>query len=162
MNNFEEKWKIQNKSDEDLKGLAKDLYNGILYTDRHCGIDVASVFMCLMFMGPKPPKKPEYESSDATLDGKRDNVIYDLIQRDLDEDKYQLDMISYKEELKYYHDIYVPSIGLIYEYIKEAGPMCVNGKPIFSSMRMLNKQDTEKLFEYYEKYKEIREIADNF
>ena len=33
---------------------------------------------------------------------------------------------------------------------------------IFMSLRMLNKEDSTKVWEYYEKYKEIRETADNF
>lgn len=34
------------------------------------------------------------------------------------------------------------SIGMIYEYMSEAGPMAVNNMPTFFSMRMLNKQDS--------------------
>ena len=42
------------------------------------------------------------------------------------------------------------------------GPMAVNGKPTFFSGRFLNIEDTKKMFDYYNQYKEIREKADNF
>jgi hypothetical protein len=57
---------------------------------------------------------------------------------------------------------YINNIGLIYEYISNAGPMGINGKPIFMSCRFLTKEDTTKMFEYFDKYKEIRELADKF
>ena len=37
-NNFtkpENKWILSSKSDEDLKQIAKDLYNGLIFSDRH-------------------------------------------------------------------------------------------------------------------------------
>jgi len=40
--------------------------------------------------------------------------------------------------------------------------MAINGRPIFMSLRMLNQDDTKKMFDYYDQYKEIREKADNF
>lgn len=44
-------------------------------------------------------------------------------------------------------------IEFIYEYLSEAGPRSVNGKPSFMSLRMLNQDETKKMFEYYEKIK---------
>ena len=38
-------------------------------------------------------------------------------------------------------------IGLIYEYLKEAGPRGINGYPMFTSCRFLTKKDTEIVFE---------------
>jgi hypothetical protein len=46
----------------------------------------------------------------------------------------------------------ISSIGLLYEYIDTAGPMCINGYPIFLSHRMLNKKDTRKVFRMVDKY----------
>lgn len=37
-------------------------------------------------------------------------------------------------------------IGLIYQNMDQAGPMSVNGKPTFFSMRFANKEDTKKIF----------------
>jgi len=53
---------------------------------------------------------------------------------------------------------------MIYEYWDsgQTSPMSVNGKPVFFSARFLNHEDTTKMFEYYEQYKSIRELADNF
>ena len=45
----------------------------------------------------------------------------------------------------------VKKIGLIYEYKDEAGPLSVNGRPIFLSMQMLNAPDTEKVIAYSKK-----------
>ena len=40
--------------------------------------------------------------------------------------------------------------GLIYEFMKKASPIGINGNPIFFSMRLLTVEDTKKLFEYHE------------
>lgn len=161
---IKEKWApIKSQTDEDLKGIAKDLYNGLIYTDRHCSQhDLMSRFMVLMFMGPQAPSKPKYPSEDKDLQGSRDNVIYDIVQRDADQAKYEEDLKWLEVEEKYYKEQRLPSIGLIYEYLSQAGPMSMNGGPMFMSLRMLNREDTKKMFEYYETYKEIREKADNF
>lgn len=160
---IKEKWgPIPSKSDEDLKVIAKDLYNGLVYTDRHCGHDIKSVFMVLLFMGPQPPKSPEYPNNESSIENDRDNALYDVLQRDVDQAKYEEDMKWYEKEWEYYQEHQVKSIGLVYEYLSEAGPISVNGKPTFFSLRLLNKVDTEKMFDYYNQYKEIREKADNF
>ena len=59
---IKEKWgAIKSQSDEALKQIAKDIYNGLIFTDRHCGnSDVSMVFMVLMFMGPKAPDAPKH------------------------------------------------------------------------------------------------------
>lgn len=43
------------------------------------------------------------------------------------------------------------NIGMIYEYLTEAGPRCVNGMPTFFSLKYLSKKDTMRMSEYYEK-----------
>ncbi|TSP14033.1 hypothetical protein [Cupriavidus campinensis] len=40
------------------------------------------------------------------------------------------------------------TIGLVYEYHREAGPRRINGMPIFLSMRLLNREDAAKLADY--------------
>ncbi len=58
---------------------------------------------------------------------------------------------------------YSKDIGLVYEYLDAfTSPMAVNGKPVFFSARFLNREDTKKMFEFYEQYKVIREKADKF
>jgi hypothetical protein len=44
--------------------------------------------------------------------------------------------------------------GMIYEYIEEAGPMGVNGMPMFTSFKVASVEDTRKIFEHYHKIKE--------
>jgi hypothetical protein len=161
---IKEKWgPIQSQPDDKLKQVAKDIYNGLVYTDRHCkGHEISQRFMVLMFMGPQSPTKPGHQSDGNTKDGHRDNAIYDIIQHDEDMKKWEEDMKWHEVECKYYQEEQVTSIGMIYEYLSEASPMGLNGGPIFMSLRMFNKEDSKKVWEYYEKYKEIREIADNF
>jgi hypothetical protein len=161
---IKEKWGlIKSQSDDDIKKIAKDLYNGLIYTDRHCSQhEIMSRFMPLMFMGPQPPLKPSYPNSNNSVENQRDNAIYDLIQRDLDQEKYEEDYKWYELEMKYYKENYLTSIGLIYEFLSEAGPMGLNGGPMFMSLRLLNKEDAEKMFSFYETYKELREKVDSF
>lgn len=54
-----------------------------------------------------------------------------------------------KEELE--------DIGMIYEYIGKAMPRSINGYPIFSSMRILKKQDLKIMMEHFEAYKKLKE-----
>jgi hypothetical protein len=161
---IKEKWSpIKSQSDDSIKQIAKDLYNGLIYTDRHCNAhEIMSRFMPLMFMGPQSPVKPKHPNSNDSVENQRDNAIYDIIQRDLDQKKYEDDLSWHDVEMKYYREVYLTSIGLIYEYLTEAGPMGLNGGPIFTSLRLLNKEDSEKVFSYYEKYKKLREEVDNF
>jgi len=49
------------------------------------------------------------------------------------------------------------NICLLYEYINKSGPMGVNGMPVFMSMRCLNKEDTEKMFVYYQEAEKMRD-----
>ena len=160
---YKEKWVIKSQSDEDLKKIAKDLFNGLIYCDRQCSErDLISRFMPIMFMGPSVPVKPKYPSENKDLQGQRDNVLYDIVERGEDEKRYQDELINYNIEYKIYQDQYLPTIGLIYEYFSACGPMSVNGGPIFMSLRLLNKDDSAKMFDYYNQYKEAREKVDNF
>lgn len=42
-------------------------------------------------------------------------------------------------------DTYINSIGLFWEYIKDAGPLSINGYPQFFSCRMVHKEDWAKI-----------------
>lgn len=44
--------------------------------------------------------------------------------------------------------------GMIYEYMDKAGPMAINGMPMFLSCRLASIDDTKKVFEHYNKIKE--------
>jgi len=161
----ENKWILPSKSDEDLKQIAKDFYNGLIFSDRHLSQHdrIESHFMVLLFMGPKKPEPPKYPSDGGDLASNRDNKLYDLVQRDDDQKEYERLLAEYPYELEYYNE-YTKTIGFVYEYLDtpNRSPMAINGRPVFMSLRMLNQDDTKKMFDYYDQYKEIREKADNF
>lgn len=102
------------KTDEELKGVAKDLWAGRIFSDRHINSlkdnpsVLGMVFMPMIFMDNKSRKK-----------------LADL------------------------------KVNFIYEYMNKASPRAVNGMPIFFSCRILTESETKKMFEYYEKFKQI-------
>lgn len=161
-------YSIGSRTEEELKNIAKDLYNQKIFCDRHLSnpSDVTSVFMILMFMGPKAPTAPAYpEQNVADKQDARSNAIYDVIQRDADQKKYEEDLnIYYPFSLKCYQENFLTDIGLIYEYwdSPNLSPRGINGNPCFMSLRLLNKVDADKMFEFYNTYKTIRETADKF
>lgn len=162
---IENKWILPNATDDELKQIAKDLYNNKIFCDRHLSQNdrIESHFMVLIFMGPKKPEPPKYPSDNSNLQGSRDNKLYDLVQREEDQKKYEEELAQYPIEMGQYNE-YLKSIGLVYEYLDsgQTSPTSVNGKPVFLSCRFLNLDDTNKMFEYFEQYKSIREKADNF
>lgn len=161
----ENKWILPPKTEEDLKQIAKDLYNNKIFCDRYLSSHdrIESHFMVILFMRPQKPEKPKYPSDDSNLQGSRDNKLYDLIQREADQKEYERKLAEYPFELEYYQE-YLKNIGMVYEYYDsgQTSPMSVNGKPVFFSARFLNQEDAKKMFEYYEQYKEIRQKSDNF
>ena len=52
-------------------------------------------------------------------------------------------------------------LGMIYEYLSEAGPRSVNGMPCFMSFQMLTRAESEKTFDHYEAYKKLKEEFTN-
>lgn len=103
------------KTDAELKTIARDLFSGQIFSDRHCrGLhDVMSSFMVLGFGGEQ-------------------------LAKELTED----------------------NIDFIYEYRDKAGPLAVNGRPTFLSVCLLDKEDTAKMFQYYDKYKEFEKALE--
>jgi hypothetical protein len=47
--------------------------------------------------------------------------------------------------------------GMIYEYFHKAGPMAIDGMPIFASFKMVSIEDTKKVLIHYNKIKEAVE-----
>lgn len=158
------KWgPLKSQPDEQLKKIARDLYNGLIYTSQHCKPhEINQRFMVTIFMGPRAPSKPKYPNVGGNKEDDRDNVLYDVLQRDADKAKYEEEKKWHFVAMKYYEKEFLPSLGLIYEYLDRRGPLSLNGGPIFDSARFLNIEDTNKVFEYYETYKKIRKEADNF
>lgn len=156
-------WEISNREDKDLKQIAKDLYDGKIFSDRHLSKNesVENYFMILAFIYPQKPKPPTYESEDNTLSVNRDNRLYDLLEREKDQKIYEEKIKEYPKEVEEFKK-YLNNIGFIFEYMDKAGPMSLNGKPLFLSANILNKEDTEKMLSFYNTYKELRKEIDNF
>ena len=154
---------ISSRSDEYLKNIAKDIFNNKIFTDRHCSDnDVMKSFMILALMGPKTPQKPKRPNDSNSTENRRDNAIYYILQYDEDMKKWEEDMKWFKIEERYYREQYLTSIGMVYEYFDKSVPVSINRLPCFFSGRFLNIEDTKKVWDFYYKYKEIREEADNF
>jgi hypothetical protein len=96
----ENKWTLPDKTDEDLKQIAKDLYNNKIFSDRHLSSHdrIESHFMVVLFMGPQKPEKPKYPSDDSNLQGSRDNKLYDLIQREAEQKEYERKYVTQLKE----------------------------------------------------------------
>ena len=97
----ENKWKHTSQSDEELKKVAKDLYNNEIFSNLHLNEydSLESHFMCMLFMAPKEPQAPKAKSGEnQSIIDRRDNKIYDLIQLQKDQEQYEKDM-GYKNEI---------------------------------------------------------------
>jgi hypothetical protein len=145
---------VPSQTEDYIKQLAKDIYNNKVFTafmipENQRAAMIKMVFMPLLFMDPQHP-----HTTDVNTAKLRDNKIWEILDQD--------------DEVEDYNKNFIPSIGMVYEYyVDEYGrdncmPRGINGFPMFSSCRMLNLEDTEKLREFYEKYSKIREEADNF
>jgi len=55
-----------------------------------------------------------------------------------------------------FNDKDINTVGLVYEYLSEAGPRSINGYPIFMSLRMLNREDTQIMSEMAQKYDKLK------
>ena len=160
----ENKWQHTSQSDEQLKQVAKDLYNNKIFSNLHLNEydSLESHFMCMLFHAPQQPQKPQAKTDEDSIMNLRDSKIYNLIQLEKDLEQYEKDMADYPYELEDYQ-AWINDLGFIYEYYdSNQSPMAINGKPVFFSMRLMCKEDTKKMLEFYHQYKEIRETADNF
>jgi hypothetical protein len=52
---------------------------------------------------------------------------------------------------------YIDNIGMIYEYLSEAGPRSINGYPMFFSLQVLSEEQAKVVINAYLQYKEIKE-----
>lgn len=106
--------KFQELTNEQLKEIAIDFYEGKIFSDRHI---------------------PEHESSGLAM------VFMPIALGAFSAES--------QEDLE--------KIGMIYEYMSEAGPRSCNGMPGFFSLRLLNRDQCKIMFEYYNDYRKLRE-----
>ena len=53
---------------------------------------------------------------------------------------------------------YVDSIGAVWEFLSEAGPMAMNGRPMFLSARFVNKEDVALVVAEVRRLTEVMEL----
>lgn len=150
-----DKWVIPvDKDDDFLKSLAKDIYNGKVFTSNHCKPnEISMVFMAYMLMSPQSPTNPYNTDTKAE---NRNHIIWDLLEKD------ELDKIyEYEQE---YFESFRKNIAMIYEYMDSPNlsPTGINFLPLFYSFRYISVNDIGKLNDFYRQYKEIRQVADEF
>lgn len=51
----------------------------------------------------------------------------------------------------------ISKLGMIYEYLEKAGPRSINGFPIFFSCQLLGRDETTKVFKYFDEYKQLKD-----
>ena len=147
-------YKHKDFTEDELKQIAKDLYNGAIFTSAHLngGESPVSHFLPLMFLPPSPPSNP-LKKNDKKTD--RSNLIEATLE--FEEKQKEYEKISEK------CDEYLADIGLIYAHRGDGEmPMAMNGYPVFEKCTIMDKKNTKAMFEFYTQYKEIRENADNF
>ncbi len=102
-------------------------------------------------MNPRSYKRPKNHSDSYSLENKRDNLIYDLVERDKEEIEFERDFKYYSMEKKEYYNTVVPSIGFIYTFKNQ------------NLVLYIKNEDCVKLIKYYNEYKAIRiHIDKNF
>ena len=104
----------KDRTEQELKSLAIDIFEGKVYTDRHIPKEeengLMMVFMPLALGGGK----------------------------DWTDDDWK-------------------TIGMIYEYIDQAGPRSINGMPSFFSFNMLSTEQATKVAKFYDEYRALKE-----
>jgi hypothetical protein len=119
---------------------------------------------------PTPAKKSEL---DATTQHTTDEDLK-KIAVDLKEGRIFTDRHIQKEDGRMLSMVFMPialgafenvskedleNIGLIYEHLSEAGPRSCNGYPGSFSMHLLNRDDTARMFEWYDKLVEAEKTV---
>ena len=156
----------ENQSDKKLKELVVKVYDNKIFTSFQCKTeDIPMVFMPTMFImsPPSQPSRPILKDGD-NIRKKRKNKLDHLN-----------DKMEWKKKKKHYKNVTLPEweknkkpllekfvndIGMIYENLGKASPTGINGYPIFMSCKFLCKNDTKKFVNFYNKYKDQRELFD--
>jgi hypothetical protein len=110
-----------------------------------------SVFMPLMFLGSKPTK-PSFpkQTGDIKVDRKNKILHFDRIE------EWKLDVKKWEEETEE-RESYINNIGMVYSNMSDAMPRCINGYPMFMSMKIASKEDSKRFLDMYREYEKVRE-----
>lgn len=116
-------------SAEEIKQLAMDICEGQVFTSQQCEseMEVRMCFPVLLFVAR--PKKS------------KDETQHQYVER----------IRSYNRTMKL-----LENAGMVYEYYSKAGPMAINGKPIFFSCKIFPKASMNELTLEVNKYQELR------
>ena len=145
-------WEHKIRTEAELKELVRDVYDCKLFTSLHCENHmIGSIFMTFMFIG-MPPTEPSFPKPVNDIRKDRKNKLL-----------YIDDLEQWRKNMKEYDDEepkrveFINTVGMLYEQNSKAGPMSVNGYPIFMSCNIVSISDTKRFIEMYKKYEEMRE-----
>ena len=100
--------------------------------------------------------KTDEELKQIALDLHHGRIFSDRHCSTLEDVKSSFMVLAFMEQ-EHLKKMEEDQVDFIYEYLSEAGPMSVNGRPCFFSMRLLTKPESQKMFDYYEKIKKAVE-----
>lgn len=134
-------WKHQILSVDELKELVRGVYDCKIFTSLQCDNMAMSVFMPIMFIG----SAPLFPTPTGNIRLDRKNKLN------------HIDAVLVYESETSERENYIKSIGMLYEDYSKAGPMAINGYPMFMSCKIVSIEDTKRFREMYKKYESIRE-----
>lgn len=149
------KWKHNSYNESELKDIAKKIYNNEIFTTAHCQGDTSS-FMILSFIGPHNDLKTINDNDNDVLKRKKKFHNLEVMRQ---RRKY---FKSKGTTLEKAVEDWWNDIGLVFESYDKAGTMAINGMPTFFSCKIMTKEDTKTMWNFFEEYKEMREKIDNF
>ena len=116
------------KTNGELKQIAIDIQAGKIFSDRHCRNEreVLQTFMPLVLIAP-PEHNEKEDEEDYLLKKTKYNILIKQLQKAV----------------------------FFYEHMDKAMPMSVNGMPTFPSFRYLERDEFDKMNEYYVKVVEL-------
>lgn len=145
-------WEHKVLTNDELKELVRGVYDCKLFTSLQCPDHlVGSIFMPAMFMGcaPSEPNFPDHVGN-IRKDRKRKLLHIDALEQ------WRKDMKEWEDETEKREEFH-KNIGMLYEEWSKAGPMGINGFPMFMSLRIVSIEDTKRFRVMYGEYQKMRE-----
>lgn len=109
----------------------------------------------LDFFDFNPNQKTDQELKKLAIDIADGKIFTDRHLRDINQLSMVFMILALMEENDY--NSFIHEVGLIYEYMSEAGPMSINGMPIFMSVRRLSIEEAQKVDSFYKEYMSFKE-----